>query len=661
MVSSLARAVLVAAVLCLFSGVPAKAAGVDVDAFIRKDAFDQIKISPSGEYMAATVPLEDRTVLAILRRADNSLAGSANLGKNRHVAGFWWANDERIVFSGSEKIGAHEEPRLTGDLYAVDTDGGDAEILVGQSLEVNGLGSRIQPKRTERVAAFLVDTLPDARDDVLVSVSPFSSDPFTTAERLNVETGRRVRVARAPVRRGTFVADSAGEVRAVIGAGTDNVSKLYLREGRGDQWKLINDEAASGVIEAPLGFSVDGRTLFLQSERAQGPDVIVAYDVASGGRKLVLADDRRDPEAIIYSTTTGEPVGARYLDGGPRTEFFDSASVDAQQYRSLEAAFPGQAPFITSKTRDGRYSLVRVTSDRHPGDYYLFDSVGKSAAHVISRRAWFDPGKMAEARPITLSARDGLTLTGYVSVPPGSDGASLPMVVMPHGGPFGIYESWEFDDDTQLLAAAGYAVLRINFRGSGNHGRAFLQAGAQEWGGKMQDDLTDATRWAVEQGIADPGRICIFGASFGGYAALMGVAREPDLYRCAAGYVGVYDLPMMHVHGDIQRRGSGETYLREWVGERGALDKVSPNRMAERIKVPVFLAAGGEDERAPIEHSEKMERALKAAGVPVETLYYRTEGHGFYVDAHRKAFYERLLAFLDRHIGERRGGVVAAE
>src|SRR5690606_15401700 len=133
------------------------------------------------------------------------------------------------------------------------------------------------------------------------------------------------------------------------------------------------------------------------------------------------------------------------------------------------------------------------------------------------------------------------------------------------------------------------------------------------------------TRWAVQEGIADPARICIFGASYGGYAALMGVAREPDLYRCAAGYIGVYDLPMMHQVGDLQQRGSGETYLREWIGERGALASVSPNRMADKIKVPVFLAAGGEDQRAPIEHSKLMERALVKAGVPVETLYYRTE------------------------------------
>jgi dipeptidyl aminopeptidase/acylaminoacyl peptidase len=167
----------------------------------------------------------------------------------------------------------------------------------------------------------------------------------------------------------------------------------------------------------------------------------------------------------------------------------------------------------------------------------------------------------------------------------------------------------------------------------------------------MQDDLTDATRWAISEGIADASRICIYGASYGGYAAMMGAAKEPGLYRCAAGYVGVYDLPIMFTTGDIQRRGSGENYLKEWIGDRQQLAAVSPVNLAGRIKVPVFLAAGGEDERAPIQHTRRMEAALRKAGVPVEALYYPTEGHGFYTDPHRREYYTKLLAFLSNSLG----------
>ena len=201
-----------------------------------------------------------------------------------------------------------------------------------------------------------------------------------------------------------------------------------------------------------------------------------------------------------------------------------------------------------------------------------------------------------------------------------------------------------------MLASAGYAVLKINFRGSGNYGRDFQQAGAQEWGRAMQDDVTDATKWAIEQGIADPRRICIYGGSYGAYSAMMGLAREPGLYACGAGYVGVYDLDMM-VREDSRDSTYMANFSSQWVGKAGELAAVSPNRLADRIKAPVFLAAGGEDRIAPVEHTEMMERALKKAGVPVEALYYRYEGHGFYVESHRIEYYTKLLDFFARHLG----------
>jgi dipeptidyl aminopeptidase/acylaminoacyl peptidase len=531
---------------------------------------------------------------------------------------------------------------------------GRSEILIGQRVGGMQTGSRIPRKTAERVAAYLIDDLPQDDENVLIGVMSFTADPTTQVERMDVRSGRRQLVARVPVRNARVVTDNRGVVRFASGYGSDYIEQLHYREGGDKPWTLVNDERVSGRIELPLGFSADDKTAYLQIEHESGPDSIVAMDVASGKRTQVVRDDDTDPDEVLYRPGTKVPVGVILQDGKPRMEFFDPASADARLYRSLQAAFGDVFPRITSSTADGSLNLVGTYSDRNPGDFYLFDAKAKKAEHVISRRDWIDPATMAAVQPVSFKARDGLTVKGYLTLPPGSDGKRLPMVVMPHGGPFGVYDQWRFEDDSQILAGAGYAVLQVNYRGSGNYGRAFRTAGARQWGGAMQDDLTDATRWAIAQGHADAGRICIYGASYGGYAALMGVAKEPGLYRCAAGYVGVYDLPTMHTHGDIQQRGSGETYLRRWIGERDALAAVSPNRMADKIKVPVFLAAGGEDQRAPIEHSEMMERALKKAGVPVETLYYPSEGHGFYVEAHRKAFYERLLGFLGRHLGPAR-------
>jgi dipeptidyl aminopeptidase/acylaminoacyl peptidase len=624
-----------------------------IEDFIRKEKFIHIKISPTGEYLAATVPIERKTALAILRRSDNKLVASLSIpGDRTHVAGFWWVNDERVLISAASKFGDLEAPSLTGDLYAINADGSRGGILVGQSVQSDSLGSHIKPKKAEQVAAFLLDDLPDDDKTVLISVSPFSADPYTKVERLDVYSGRRTPVAQAPIRNASFVTDNAGNVRFAYGLDVNRNRRTYYRGVNGGEWKLFSDDAKKGLLEYPIGFAADNVTAYLQTENAQGPDSVVAWDSSSDQRKELLRDDNSNPLNVL-TDSRGTPMGMRFMDGLPKTEFFDPQSPIAKLYRKLEKAWAGHDVKITSMTKDGKFALVSVRSDKNPGDYYLFDATTNKADYLLSGQDWIDPAKTASMKPINFKARDGLPLHGYLTSPVGAEAKNAPLIVFVHGGPFGIFDEWGFETDTQMLAAHGYAVLQVNFRGSGNHGAAFEAAGRREWGGKMQDDVTDATRWAIEQGIADPKRICIYGASYGAYASLMGVAKEPDLYRCAVGYVGVYDLPTMHTMGDIQERGSGETYINEWIGSKQDVAAVSPNRMANRIKVPVFLAAGGEDERTPMKHTEMMEKALRQANVPVETLYYPTEGHGFYKIENKREFYKKLLTFFNRHIGGR--------
>ncbi|WP_433854007.1 alpha/beta hydrolase family protein [Stenotrophomonas nitritireducens] len=627
-------------------------AAVDLGQFTRKDDFNEIKISPSGEYYAATVPLEDKTALVIFRRTDFKPTGTFMPGRNTHVSDFEWVNDQRVLIGIAQKFGMLDQPQPTGEIYAINADGGQPDLLVGFRVLGKGAGTRIQPKKVEDVAAFLTDVLPDDDRHAVISVWPLLGDePFTRAERLDVRSGRRTTLARAPVRRASFVTDNTGEVRLAYGADVDNASRLYYRDAAGSDWRLVNDQNASRRIEIPLGFSQDNRLAYLQVRGEDaGTDRIVAWDPATNARTAVLHHAGADPLTVLHRNGTSIPVGAQVMDGRHRNLFFDDASPEARQYRSLEAAFPGQSVRITSSTRDGKLLLIRVWSGNSPGDFYLFDTANKKVAHVVSSGSWVDPDTAATVEPIAFNARDGLAIHGYLTRPRAASGAR-PMVVMPHGGPFGIFDAWQYDRDAQMLAAAGYTVMQVNYRGSGNYGWAFQNAGARQWGGAMQDDLTDATKWAIAQGHADPAKICIYGASYGAYAALMGVAKEPSLYRCAAGYVGVYDLPMMQREDGRKRRSLGN-WSRDWVGEdMAALAAVSPNRMADRIKVPVFLAAGGEDEIAPVEHTRMMEAALKKAGVPVESLYYGTEGHGFYTEPHQREYYGRLLAFFSRHLG----------
>ncbi len=639
----------IAGTLLLAAAAPA--AVIDPTPFLKQDNFNDIKISPQGDYLAATVPLEDRTTLVIMRTSDNQVTAHIGMGPATHVAEFWWMNPERVMLSMAERFGQRDRPKLTGELAAINVDGSRAEMLVGQRAGGPTLGSKVSSKKGDKVAAFPVDDLPQDDRFAIITTQPFSDDPFRKVERLDVYTGRRHTLGRAPVRNARFFTDNAGTVRFVSGYNADRIERLYHRASDESEWVEITAQLPEIGEDTPIGFSADNRLAYLLSRQPEGTDAIVALDPESMSRRIVLRDEVSDPVRILYAHGSRVPIGATFSGARFHARFFDDEAPDARLWRSLQAAFAPQAVEISSRTADGGKALLRVWSDRSPGDYYIFDTQTKKAQHLLASYEWLDPETMGATTGISMKARDGLQLHGFLTRPAGVTEGSGPLVVFPHGGPFGIYDRWDFDPEVQLLAAAGYSVLRLNFRGSGNHGHAFQHAGVQQWGRTMQDDQTDATRWAIDQGIADPQRICIHGASYGGYAALMGAAREPQLYRCASGYVGVYDLATMHTHGDIQGYGSGETYLREWIGSPDALGEVSPAQLADRIKVPVLLAAGGQDVRAPIKHSRMMESALRKAGAPVETVYYDDEGHGFYLLEHRQAYYTKLLEFLDRHIG----------
>ena len=645
------RKVAILLALAMAGAYAGAATGLDLDAMLKHSQFDIVELSPDGHYLAATMPQDDREGLVVMRRSDSAVTTSFTLGKDEYIHDFSWINNKRLLIRVAEKIGALEQPQDTGQLYGLDFDQKTPDLLVGWATN----GDPLTGGNKERVAALSVNKVPGDDHHVIITAYPYGqSERFNTAELLDVDTGRRTVLARSPIKSAQFFPDNAGVVRFAAASQKDNASKLWVRPTNDSDWKLINDEAVSGAAEVPLGFSTDNRIAYLKVQRASGPDAIVSYDTASGERKEVLRDALADPAQIVHAFDgNAVPVGAIYDDGIPHSAFFDPQGREARLYAMLEQAFQGSAVKVTSTTSDGTLMLVSVYSDRDPGKFYLFDTRSGKVEYLLSRRRWVDPKAMAQTQVLQIVARDGVPLRAYLTLPPGREARNLPLVVFPHGGPFTIYDRWHFDTDAQVLAAAGYAVLQVNYRGSGNYGKHFLKSGRRQWGGAMQDDLTDATEWTVAHGLVDRSRMCMYGASYGAYASLEGVSKEPALYKCAVGYVGVYDLPML-VAEEADKSTRLENWTRDWIGTDPAkLAEVSPDLNADRIKVPVFLVAGGEDRTAPIKHSEKMEAALKKAGVSVQTLYEPTEGHGFYTLEHRRDFYTRLLDFLDRNIGEK--------
>jgi dipeptidyl aminopeptidase/acylaminoacyl peptidase len=628
-------------------------AQVDLDQYLRREQYGDIKISPTGEYYALTYWLPDHQVLLIMRRADKKITAKVEGGAYSEIGSFAWVNDERVVVGMAERLaGSRVAPWLTGELHAMNADGSKGKVIA------SNYGDEDQPplghvdfKEPNYRFTELIGTVPgDARHALVLVYSGTDDEPRTRVESVDVYTGASTSVVVAPVRRASFLLDPAGKVRFALGLDQRNASQLYYRTDEPGTWKLVNDENSSRRVEQPLGYAADGHTVYLQVEQPEGPDEVVAYDPATGTRKRVARDAVVDPTGVLYGVGDRNVVGVRFDGPTPSMKYFDPASPDAELHDLLQKSFPGDEVHVVSRTRDGSKSVLLVYGDRNPGDFYLFDAETGEAKGIFSRRLWVNPATAAPSKAVRITARDGQVLHGFLTMAASHPEGSLPLIVVPHGGPIGVYDSAGYDDESQLLAAAGYAVLRVNYRGSGHYGRKFLLAGEKQWGLAMQDDLTDATRWAIASKVADPARICLVGASYGAYAAMMGLAREPALYKCGVGYVGVYDLPLLTK--TLSRRGRTERgWSEDWIGNAAGLASASPVNLAASIKAPVFLAAGGEDERAPIAHSRRLEQAIRAAGGQVETLYYPTEGHGFYLPAHDREYHVKLLDFLSRQLG----------
>ena len=622
--------------------------------YIKRAKVSDMQISPTGKYLALTVPFQDGgTVLYVVDRVSLELSATVRGGNHSVIDRFWWVNDTRIVASIAEKLGGVDQPKPNGELYAIDADGSGSIQLFGYRGKKQ-VGSHIKKGGEKRFAgANVIGLLPGDRKHILVQTYEWrdSQRAAPGVEVLNVYSGNTRRVGVGPTGGSGLWADHLGEVRVALAADEELYSQLYVREDNKAEWKLYNYAKTSKVTMTPLMFARDNRHLYVNISQPNKPDALYLLDLENNSRKLLYSGGA-DPGQLLLTADGQDAYGVLTHDGKTGIHVFDPKSKDGRLALSLQKAFPGDVARFLNFADDGKTGLVHVFSDRNPGDFYVFDTAKMSADYIFSARKWLDPERMAAMQPISVKARDGLELHGYLTLPPGSDGKNLPLIVHPHGGPHGVRDYWGFNPEVQLLASRGYAVLQLNFRGSGGYGVDFLQAGYRQWGLSMQDDLTDATQWAVKQGYADPKRLCIYGASYGGYAALEGVVREPDLYRCAIGYVGVYDLPLMYKDGDIPKSLYGRQFLRMVLGnDTSEMEKRSPVGGVDRIKASLMLVAGGRDERVPISQANSLRKALDGRDYPYEWMLKDTEGHGFYITENNVELYTKMLDFLDRNIG----------
>ncbi len=571
---------------------------------------------------------------------------------------FHWISDRRIVYELAERQ-ISGVLSGTGELFAVDVEGKKHEFIFGYRAGEKQTGSRILKRKDSLSSGELINPLLDDEKNILIREMPYrevgnylyyNPDAKPIITLLDSFTGAKKSLGGTPYSNAIVMTDQQDRVRFAIGLNSKLEYAVSWKPDPDGDWTDFDLPGFREDSILPVIMSEDAQSIFFfgtASDRQYSD--LFGLDLQKKKVTKIFGLDNSDISNVIFDLTGKRIIGVSSYVDKPVAHWLDKNDLAAKIRTSLGKSFAGKTVQIVTSTRDGSLAVIFVNSDINPGDYYLFDTKAMKAAYLQPARKWINPDEMRPKQPFTFKARDDLEMHGYITCPAGT--GPYPMIVIPHGGPHGVRDYWEFDFEAQLFANRGYAVLQVNYRGSGGFGEEFARKGYREWGGKIQDDITDATKWAIDQKIADPDRICIYGSSFGAYSALEGVIREPALYRCAVGYAGIYDLELMGETGDIQRSKMGKSYLKMVHGtDKSILHEWSPVYTADRIQVPVFLIHGMEDWRADFEQATKMKSALEKNNKVFEWMALGKEGHNVHDEETRKEVYERILAFIDKHL-----------
>jgi dipeptidyl aminopeptidase/acylaminoacyl peptidase len=619
-----------------------------IAAFARNAKFTTAKISPKGTYFAALSEEGGKRTLAFINLATHEFTFVLKPEGDSTIGNFYWANDERVVIEMVDHEGYLAAPVTRGEIYAVDANGRGGQIIFGYRGGGFQTGSHIRKAERELAWGFVISALRNDPRHVLIQQTSMREVGDRTPDiyKLDVYTGLRTRVTSSPLPEAGFLTDENGELRIAVGLDEKTKPKyFYFEEKTG--WRELTSIRGFSARSHPIGFVASERAMYV-SEPVSDGFALYLVSLDSGERKLVAKSDTVPVSNRVEDSSTGRIVALEYEPDLPAYEFLDTSHPLSRILQGVLAARPNEHVRIVNTTADNRKALVRVYSDRNPGQFLVVDVATMSAESVAQARPWVKPDSMAEMSAFHIAASDGFRIHGYITVPPGAKpGAAAPMIVLPHGGPHWVRDHWQFDPEVQLLAHEGFAVLQVNYRGSGGYGEAYQEAGYRKWGDRVVQDVIDATRFAVRKGFADPKRICIYGGSFGAYAAVQSSILAPDLFRCVAGYAGIYDLGLLSEVGDIRLGRIGRGFVRTAVGEdKRTLEQASPVYHASQIAARVFLVHGKKDERAPIEHAESLRDALAARGNPPEWLVEGKEGHGFADEDARERMYGRLLKFF---------------
>ena len=611
-------------------------------AFFRAPVLSHLALSPDGTRIAGVTARDGVQVLVVRPTRGGAIQFLAKLDEpGQRIAMLGWPSDDRILVSVEMRSQAAVGVRARQTrLLSVPLDGSSPSYL----------GRNWPHQQWSQFQDQIIDWLWDDPEHVLINWWE-PGENGASVRRVHVGSGNLSSVVSPIASVHTWAADHRGQVRAGWGyARSGTRYLLYARIRPDDRFEKViefDPFVERGFVFA--AFSEDPAKIYVISSGEAGREAVCLFDLATKQLgPLVFGHPEVDVTALHGSARDGRLLAVEYETDRPRLHFLDEEAKSQQA--ALDRRFPGTTNRIVARDRAERNAIVAVSADTVPPRYYLWDREREQLEPLVEAYPDLDPATLSPMKPISYRARDGLQIPAYLTLPRAAPPGPGPAILYVHGGPTA-RDVWGWEPTVQFLASRGFAVLQPNYRGSSGYGTRHRELGYRQWGLAMQDDLADAARWLVERGIADPRRIGIYGASYGGYAALMALAKDPELFAAGASLAGVTDL--------ITLLNDDEWYgLDDWNqpllgsswSDRKRLQETSPAQNAERMHAPVLIAHGIDDPRVHVKHAELMADALEGRGVPVETHLYRGEVHGFIDERNEIDFHARLGAFFARHL-----------
>ncbi|APG63337.1 hypothetical protein LPB140_11675 [Sphingorhabdus lutea] len=623
--------------------------------FARYDGISGPILSPNQESVAYIERVNGKLFIAAHNFKTNHLQ-YISAGEHGDLRWYRWAGDDYIIFSIGDIVDFNREERLLTSLYKYN--------IKTKEFSVVGLKQKV----------LIADDVLyiDPKGQYLLQQIRRSYYDYPSVFRVDIATNETKEIIKQKADIWDWYADNTGVVRLGIGikGDTDNFGGVsyiardlvnrylfYYRSNENEGFKQVSKVSLKGDPDkvfasfAAVSNIVSGSDeFFVRFKQENGNHGVRKFNyLTQEWGDIIYQNPDHDISDIILTDDGRDILAATYFDNVGKIIWFDKKMAKMQD--DLQITLPNQLVEIRTSNYSKDKYIVSTSSDKDPGSYYLFDPNNKGLHRFNGVNDRIDPAKMSDRQYVSYTARDGVKISAYLTLPKGKPAKNLPLIIYPHGGPFFVHDSWEFDSDAQFLANRGYAVLQPNFRGSGGYGNAFYELGHGQIGLKMQDDLDDGMDFLVKQGIADANRACIVGASYGGYAALWGATRNPERYRCAASFAGVTDWDLMLLYdNDFLDDPAYKRFSSALKGEdRAKLKYVSPLLNIDKLTRPILLAQGKKDDIVPFSQHRAMVKAAKAAGVNFEELVFEEEAHGFKESKNHQKWLDTLEAFLNKH------------